>query len=68
MSVAALEEIQSWNCKDSLSGAFLLLNGICQSTFIISLLCSEKLLAYTLPIKSEVLKILSEKGPRKLKF
>lgn len=48
--VAALEEIQSWNCKDSSSGAFLLLNGIRQSTFIISLLCSEKLLAYTLPI------------------
>jgi len=37
--VAALEEIQSWNCKDSSSGAFLLLNGIRQSTFIISLLC-----------------------------
>lgn len=49
--MAALEEIQPWNCKDSSSGAFLLLNGICQSTyFIISLLCSEKLLAYTLPI------------------
>ncbi|XP_050540290.1 52 kDa repressor of the inhibitor of the protein kinase-like [Daktulosphaira vitifoliae] len=48
--VAALEEIQSWNCKDSSSGAFLLLNSIRQSTFIISLLCSEKLLAYTLPI------------------
>ncbi|KAE9525840.1 hypothetical protein AGLY_014066 [Aphis glycines] len=48
--VAALEEIQSWNCKDSSSGAFLLLNGIRQSTFIISLHCSEKLLAYTLPI------------------
>jgi len=48
--VAALEEIQSLNCKDSLSGAFLLLNGICQFTFIISLHCSEKLLAYTLPI------------------
>ncbi|XP_050527818.1 52 kDa repressor of the inhibitor of the protein kinase-like [Daktulosphaira vitifoliae] len=48
--VAALEEIQLWNCKDSSSGAFLLLNSIRQSTFIISLLCSEKLLAYTLPI------------------
>ncbi|XP_050520334.1 52 kDa repressor of the inhibitor of the protein kinase-like [Daktulosphaira vitifoliae] len=48
--VAALEEIQPWNCKDSSSGAFLLLNSIRQSTFIISLLCSEKLLAYTLPI------------------
>lgn len=48
--MAELEEIQSWNCKDSSSGTFLLLNGICQPTFIISLLYSEKLLTYTLPI------------------
>jgi hypothetical protein len=48
--VAALEEIHSWNCKDSSTGAFLLLNGIRQSSFIISLHCSGKLLAYTLPI------------------
>lgn len=48
--VTALEEIQLWDCRDSSSGAFLLLNGIRQSTFIISLLYSEKLLSYTLPI------------------
>jgi hypothetical protein len=48
--VAALEEIQSWSCKDSSSNAFLLLCGIRQSSFIISLLCAEKLLSYTLPI------------------
>jgi len=48
--VAALEEIQSWSCKDSSSNAFLLLSGIRQSSFIISLLCAEKLLSYTLPI------------------
>lgn len=48
--VAALEEIQSWNCTDSSSNAFLLLSGIRQSSFIISLLCAEKLLSYTLSI------------------
>ncbi|CAI6343853.1 unnamed protein product [Macrosiphum euphorbiae] len=54
--VAALEEIQSWNCTDSSSNAFLLLSGIRQSSFIISLLCAEKLLSYTLPI-SKILQL-----------
>jgi len=47
---AAFEEIQQWNFKDPSSDAYLLSNGIRQSTFIISLLYSEKLSTYTLSI------------------
>ncbi|KAK4871959.1 hypothetical protein RN001_016083, partial [Aquatica leii] len=45
---AALEEIKSWDDKDSSSNASLLLNSVEHSEVIISLLCSEKLLGYSL--------------------
>ncbi|KAL4122893.1 hypothetical protein QTP88_015150 [Uroleucon formosanum] len=42
--------VSTFSCKESSSNAFLLLSGIRQSSFIISLLCAEKLSIYTLPI------------------
>lgn len=55
---AALEEIKSWEDKDSSSNASLLLNSLEHSEFIISLLCSEKLLGYTL-VLSKVLQTVN---------
>jgi hypothetical protein len=48
--VAALEKIKLWDDKESSSGAFILQNAALQSDYIISLLCAEKLLAYSLPL------------------
>ncbi|KAK4876004.1 hypothetical protein RN001_012426 [Aquatica leii] len=55
---AALEEIKLWDDKDSSSNASLLLNSVEHSEFIISLLCSEKLLRYSL-VLSKVLQTIN---------
>nr|CAI5828559.1 unnamed protein product [Callosobruchus analis] len=55
---AALEEVKSWEDKDSSSNASLLLNNVEHSKFIISLLCSEKLLGYTL-VLSKILQTVN---------
>jgi uncharacterized membrane protein len=47
---AALEKIKLWDEKESSSGAFILQNAALQSDYIISLLCAEKLVAYSLPL------------------
>nr|CAI5842470.1 unnamed protein product [Callosobruchus analis] len=54
---AALEEVKSWEDKDSSSNASLLLNSVEHSEFIISLLCSEKLLGYTLVLSKSLLTV-----------
>nr|CAI5858780.1 unnamed protein product [Callosobruchus analis] len=48
--ITSLQEISLWIDKDSSSGAHMLIGALSQSNFIISLLCLEKLLAFTLPL------------------
>nr|CAI5847964.1 unnamed protein product [Callosobruchus analis] len=48
--ITSLQEISLWRDKDSSSGAHMLIDALSQSNFIISLLCLEKLLAFTLPL------------------
>lgn len=55
--LSSLQEISSWIDKDSSTGACILISALGQSSFIISLLCLEKLLGFTLPLS----KILQNK-------
>nr|CAI5845780.1 unnamed protein product [Callosobruchus analis] len=48
--ITSLQEISLWIDKDFSSGAHMLIIALSQSNFIISLLCLEKLLAFTLPL------------------
>lgn len=48
--VSALEDITDWQEKDASSGAKLLINTLSSSEFLISLLVTEKIFAFTLPL------------------
>uniref|UniRef100_A0A0A9W4J5 52 kDa repressor of the inhibitor of the protein kinase n=1 Tax=Lygus hesperus TaxID=30085 RepID=A0A0A9W4J5_LYGHE len=52
---AALDEIKSWDDKDTSSTANNLLIAVGHSEFLVSLVCTEKLLSYTLKVCKKLL-------------